>query len=83
MLPADRLSGCDVSIGTEFVDIYMAMDGFVNNSTALYVLLQATPPFLRVTVVAKTDDIVLNHCNAPVTINTRGHNAFTIQVVQA
>ena len=81
MLGTNRLSGCNVSIGPEFIDIYMAMMTAVNKTTTLYVLLQSNTSVLT-RVVAKTDDTVLNHCNAPVTINTTGHNAFTIQVMQ-
>jgi hypothetical protein len=35
-------------------------------------------------VVAKTDDVILNHCNAPIVIDTatNPNDAFTIQVMQ-
>jgi hypothetical protein len=75
------LSGCNVSITSEFVDVYMSMkDALVNKTTTLYALLQRGTVFTR--VVAKTDDTVLQHCNAPLTINTTQHNAFDIVVTQ-
>ncbi|MBV5332492.1 hypothetical protein JZU54_02765 [bacterium] len=81
MLGINRLSGCNVSIDADFIDIYIAMNGVVlNKTTALYVLLQRASVLTR--VVAKTDDLVLNHCNAPTVINVTAHNAFTVQVLQ-
>jgi hypothetical protein len=75
------LSGCNVSITSDFVDIYMSMKGLpVNKTTTLYTLLQRGTVLAR--VVAKTDDTVLQHCNAPVTINTAQHKAFDIVVMQ-
>lgn len=81
MLGANRLYPCNVSIGDDFIDVYLAMPTPVNRTTALYVLLQQSGPVLT-RVVAKTDDTALSHCNAPVTINATGHNAFTIRVLQ-
>ena len=81
MLGINRLSGCNVSIDANFVDIYIAMNGVIlNKTTAVYVLLQRASVLTR--VVAKTDNLVLNHCNAPTIINVTGHNAFTVQVMQ-
>lgn len=75
------LSGCNVSITRDFVDIYMSMKGFTpNKTTTLYALLQRDAVLAR--VVAKTDNTVLQHCNAPLTINTTSHNAFDIVVTQ-
>jgi hypothetical protein len=75
------LSGCNVSITSTFVDIYLSMQNTtVNKTTAVYVLLQRGSVLTR--VIAKTDDTVLQHCNAPVTINTTQHDAFDIQVTQ-
>ena len=75
------LSGCNVSISHDFVDIYMSMKGiFLNKTTTLYTLLQKGAVLTR--VVAKTDNTVLQHCNAPLTINTTTHNAFDIVVSQ-
>ena len=80
-LGINRLSGCNVSIDAQFVDIYVSMNGItVNKTTALYVLLQKNSILTR--VVAKTDSTMLNRCNAPVIINATGHNAFTINVMQ-
>ena len=75
------LSGCNVSITSAFVDIYLSMQNItMNKTTAVYVLLQRGSVLTR--VIAKTDDTVLQHCNAPVTINTTQHDAFDIQVTQ-
>jgi hypothetical protein len=75
------LSGCNVSITKDFVDIYLSLKGIaLNKTTALYALLQRGTVLTR--VVAKTDDTVLQHCNAPITINTTLHNAFDIEVSQ-
>jgi hypothetical protein len=75
------LSGCNVSITNTFVDIYLSMQNTtMNKTTAVYVLLQRGSVLTR--VIAKTDDTVLQHCNAPVTINTTQHDAFDIQVTQ-
>ena len=81
MLGVNKLSGCNVSIDSQFVDIYVSMKGIVvNKTTAVYVLLQRNSILTR--VVAKTDSVMLNRCNAPVIINATGHNAFMIQVMQ-
>jgi hypothetical protein len=75
------LSGCNVSITNDFVDVYLSMEGIpINQTTALYVLLQRGTVLTR--VVAKTDSTVLQHCNAPITINTTLHDAFDIEVTQ-
>jgi len=75
------LSGCNVSITKDFVDIYLSMKGLpINKTTALYTLLQRGTVLTR--VVAKTDNTILQHCNAPITINTTQHNAFDIEVTQ-
>ena len=76
------LTGCNVSIEPSFVEIYMSMQGAlpVNRTTTLYVLLQRGSVLTR--VVAKTDDTMLNHCNAPVVIDPTSHDAFTINVMQ-
>ena len=75
------LSGCNVSITSDFVDIYLSMKGIlINKTTSLYVLLQRGPVLTR--VVAKTDNTILQHCNAPIIINTTQHNAFDIEVTQ-
>ena len=80
-LGANRLSGCNVSINEDFVDIYLALpQAPVNHTTAVYVLLRRGSVLTR--VVAKTDDTVLNHCSAPTIIDVMGHNAFTIRVSQ-
>ena len=67
----------------EFAGIYRSMRGGpINRSTALYVLLQRASVLTR--VVAKTDDVILNHCNAPIVIDTatNPNDAFTLQVMQ-
>ena len=75
------LSGCNVSIGAEFVDVYMSTKGLpLNRTTTIYTLLRRGDVFAR--VVAKTDDTVLQHCNAPLTVNTTQHDAFDIVVKQ-
>ena len=75
------LSGCNVSITTDFVDIYLSMKNIpINKTTTLYALLQRGTTLTR--VVAKTDNTILQHCNAPITINTTQHNAFDIEVAQ-
>jgi hypothetical protein len=75
------LSGCNVSITSDFVDVYLSMKGIpVNRTTAVYALLQRGTAFTR--VIAKTDNTVLQHCNAPLVINTTQHNAFDIEVAQ-
>jgi hypothetical protein len=75
------LTGCNVSIEPDFVDIYMSMQGIpVNTTITLYVLLQRASVLTR--VVAKTDNTILNHCNAPVVIESTSHDAFTINVMQ-
>ena len=75
------LSGCNVTISQDFVDIYVSMKGLpLNKTTTLYTLLQRDTVLTR--VVAKTDNTVLQHCNAPLTINTTAHNAFDIVVTQ-
>jgi hypothetical protein len=80
-LGANRLSGCNVSLGDDFVDIYMALPpGPVNKTTTVYALLRRASVLTR--VVAKTDDGILNHCSAPTIIDVMGHNAFTIRVAQ-
>ena len=81
MLGVNRLSGCNVSLGADFVDIYVALNrAAINRTTAVYVLLQRASVLTR--VVAKTDDAVINHCSAPTVINVTGHNAFTVRVAQ-
>ena len=72
-------SSCNVSIDGDVVDIHMPVS-FVNKTTTLYVLLQRGQVLTR--VVAKTDDTVLNRCNAPLLIDATGYNAFTLQVTQ-
>jgi hypothetical protein len=76
------LSGCNVSITPEFVDVFLSMKGLtpLNRTTAVYALLQRGPVLTR--VIAKTDDTVLQHCSAPVVINTTRHDAFDIVVRQ-
>jgi hypothetical protein len=75
------LTGCNVSIEPDFVEIYMSMQGIpVNTTITLYVLLQRASVLTR--VVAKTDNTILNHCNAPVVIESTSHDAFTINVMQ-
>ena len=75
------LSGCNVSITADFVDIYLSMKGIpINKTTSIYALLQRGTVLTR--VVAKTDNTVLQHCNAPMIINTTQHNAFDIEVTQ-
>jgi hypothetical protein len=75
------LSGCNVSVTDQFVDIYLSMKGVaLNKTTAVYVLLQREHVLTR--VVAKTDSTVLQHCNAPITISTALHTAFNIEVKQ-
>jgi hypothetical protein len=75
------LSGCNVSITAEFVDIYLSMRNIpINKTTTLYALLQRGTTLTR--VVAKTDNTILQHCNAPITINTTQHDAFDIEVAQ-
>jgi hypothetical protein len=75
------LSGCNVSITADFVDVYMSMKGVpINKTTTLYALLQRGSAFAR--VIAKTDNTVLQHCNTPLTINTKQHDAFDIVVKQ-
>ena len=73
------LSGCNVTIGSGFVDVYLSMRG-LNRTTAVYALLQRGTVLTR--VIAKTDDTILQHCSAPVTINTTQHDAFDIVVKQ-
>ena len=81
MLGTTRLSACNVSIDSEFVDVYVSLKGIVLNQTiALYVLLQQDSILTR--VVAKTDNTIVDHCSAPVTISTTANDAFTIQVMQ-
>ena len=79
LLGTNLLSGCNVSITPDFVDIYVSVKSF-NQTTALYALLQRGSTFAR--VVAKTDNTVLQHCSAPITINTTGHDAFDIEISQ-
>ena len=82
-LGAVALASCNVSIDAEFVEIYMSMRGVpINRTTALYVLLQRASVLTR--VVAKTDDVILNHCNAPLVVDAASNpsDAFTIQVMQ-
>ena len=75
------LSACNVSIEPGFVEIYMSMQGVaLNRTTTVYVLLQRASVLTR--VVAKTDDAVLNHCNAPVVVEPTSRDAFTIHVMQ-
>ena len=75
------LSGCNVSITRDFVDVYMSMKNIKpNKTTAIYALIQRGTVLTR--VIAKTDDTVMQHCNAPVTINTTQHNAFDVEVTQ-
>ena len=75
------LSGCNVSIGLDFVDVYLSMKGVpINRTTTLYALLQRGTVLTR--VIAKTDNTVLQHCSAPITINTTRHDAFDIVVKQ-
>jgi glutaredoxin-related protein len=75
------LSGCNVSITRDFVDVYMSMKNIKpNKTTAIYTLIQRGTVLTR--VIAKTDDTVMQHCNAPVTINTTQHNAFDVEVTQ-
>lgn len=75
------LGACNVTITPELVDIYMSMQGVaINSTTAVYVLLQRGPVLTR--VVAKTDDAVLNHCNAPISVDASGYEAFTVKVTQ-
>lgn len=70
---------CNVSIDSGFVDVYVYMPKF-NFTTTLYVLLQRGNVLTR--VVAKTDNTIVQHCNAPMVIDATDHNAFTIQVTQ-
>lgn len=75
------LAACNVSITGDFVDVYLSMKGLPFNRTAtVYALLQRGAAFAR--VIAKTDSTVLQHCNAPLRINTSAHDAFDIEVMQ-
>lgn len=76
-----RLSPCNISIDSDFIDIWVSMQNIpLNKTTTLYVLLKRGSILTR--VVAKTDNTVINHCRAPVVVDAVGSEAFTIEVKQ-
>jgi hypothetical protein len=75
-----QLLGCNVSIDSAVVDVYVYLGPYKNKTTTLYMLLQRGNVLTR--VVMKTDDSCIQLCNTPVAINSTGHNAFTIEVTQ-
>ena len=75
--------GCNVSIDSEFVNVYAPLPaGFAPGAAAtLYVLLSKGPVLTR--VVGRADGAVTEHCKSPVVISPGTHQKqYTIQVLQ-
>ena len=75
--------GCNVSIDSEFVNVYVPLPtGFKSGAAAtLYVLLSKGPVLTR--VVARAHGAVTEHCKSPVVISPGTHDKqYTIQVLQ-
>jgi hypothetical protein len=73
--------GCNVSIDSEFVNVYVPLPAGGFTAATLYVLLAKGPVLTR--VVGRADGAVTEHCKSPVVISPGTHQKqYTIQVLQ-
>lgn len=79
--------GCNVSIDSEFVNVFAPFDGsdnnnIIKNGITLYVLLSRADVLTR--VVARADGGIIDHCNQPVVVPNSKQNRkqFVIDVLQ-
>ena len=76
--------GCNVSIDSEFVDVYVPLpsdESISGGGATLYALLSRGTVLTR--VVARVDSGVMEHCNEPVIVRPGGYDRdFTVDVLQ-
>ena len=71
--------GCNVTVDPEYVEIILPLPR-LTPATLVYALLAKGATLTR--VLAKTDDTVLQHCNAVIQANAHALDAFTVEVLQ-